>query len=444
MKSDFDRLMAERVLDGLIVTGPSHANPAMYYMINGAHVGEATTVIKKRDEAPVIFANSMERDEAAKSGLRVVDRSQYDPLKILNEEKGDRLRARARLTAMMLDELGVKGRVAVYGREEQGEAFALWHQLMALRNDIQIVGEYGDTVFNRAYYTKDADEVARIRAVGEKTMIVVGNTWDFLASHRAADGVLVKDDGTPLTVGDVKREIRGWIREQELEAPEDFIFAIGRDAGVPHSRGEDSSPIALGQTIVYDIFPREAGSGYYFDFTRTWCVGFAPPDVEKAFREVLEIFNITSDAMHPGTPCANYQKMTNDYFEARGHPTMRTNPQTTEGYVHSLGHGVGLNIHEGPSLSEYEGNTDILEPGVAITVEPGLYYPDKGFGVRIEDFLWLNPKTLTLETIGEFPKDLVIPLKKAGGRRSSLRSGAGEKKKGTGGKGRGTKKREKK
>jgi Xaa-Pro aminopeptidase len=75
-----------------------------------------------------------------------------------------------------------------------------------------------------------------------------------------------------------------------------------------------------------------------------------------------------------------------------------------------LGHGVGLMIHERPALSEYEGNTDTLEPGIAITVEPGLYYPDKGFGVRIEDFLWLNPATNTLETIGEFRKDLVIPL----------------------------------
>ena len=72
---------------------------------------------------------------------------------------------------------------------------------------------------------------------------------------------------------------------------------------------------------------------------------------------------------------------------------------------------MGLNVHESPRLSEFEGNTDLLEPGIAITVEPGLYYPDRGFGVRVEDFLWLNPETKTLETIGEFRKDLVIPLK---------------------------------
>ena len=411
MKSDLDRLMTERNLDALIVTGSARANPAMYYMVNGAKLGEVTVVIKKRGEAPVIIANSMERDEAAKSGLRVIDRNQFNGAKLLNEEKGNALRARARLMAAMLDELSITGRVAVYGREEQGAAFALWSELMAMRPDLQIVGEYNNSIFERAWYTKDADEVARIRAVGEKTMIVVGNTWDFLAGHRAQDGVLVKTDSSPLTVGDVKREIRRWSMDLNIEHPDDFIFAIGRDAGVPHSHGEDSDPIALGKTIVYDIFPAEAGGGYFFDFTRTWCVGYAPPEVEKAYHEVMEIFNIATDSMQAGASCAQYQKMTNDYFESRGHPTTRSNPKTTEGYVHSLGHGVGLNIHESPRLSEFEGNLDTLEPGVAITVEPGLYYPDRGFGVRVEDFLWLNPATKTLETIGEFKKDLVIPLK---------------------------------
>ena len=54
------------------------------------------------------------------------------------------------------------------------------------------------------------------------------------------------------------------------------------------------------------------------------------------------------------------------------------------------------------SLRDYEGNKDTLKPGVVITVEPGLYYPDKNFGVRIEDYLWVNPKTGVVETIGEF------------------------------------------
>jgi Xaa-Pro aminopeptidase len=368
-------------------------------------------LVKQRGEEAVVFASSMERDEAAKSGLRVIDQGHFSPSKMLSEEQGDQLRARVKLIGMLLDELQVKGRVAVYGREEQGAALALWQALSAHRPDIEIVGEFSNSIFDAAWYTKDPAEIDRIRAVGRTTMIVVENTWDLLARHRARDGVLIKDDGSPLTVGDVKRAIRRWLMEQHLEAPEDFIFAIGRDAGVPHSTGEESAPIALGQTIVYDIFPREAGGGYFFDFTRTWCVGFAPPEVEKAHAEVLEIFNIVTDAMQPNALCAQYQKLTNDYFEARRHPTLRSHPKTTEGYVHSLGHGVGLSVHELPRFAEYEGNTDALKPGVVVAIEPGLYYPDKGFGVRIEDNLWLNPATNALETIGEFRKDLVIPVR---------------------------------
>ena len=412
MKSDLDRLMAERNFDALVVTGPSHANPIMYYLVNGAHVGEVTTVIKKRDEPPVIFANSMERDEAAQSGLPVVDRSKYNFMQLVRDENGNRLRARARLLTRMLAELGVvQGRVAVYGREEQGTALAFWREVGQIQPEIQVIGEEGKSIFDLACATKDAGEIARIRELGNKTMAVVENTWNFLAGHRARGGVLVKADGAPLTIGDVKRMIRLWSAEQNIEHPEDFIFAAGRDAGVPHSRGSDVTPIGLGQTIVFDIFPAEAGGGYFFDFTRTWCVGFAPPEVEKVYDQVHEVFNIVGDSLQAGAPCSRYQTLVNDFFEQRGHPTLRSDPTTTSGYVHSLGHGVGLQIHESPSLSDQAGNTDTLQPGTVITVEPGLYYPDQGFGVRIEDYLWLNPQTNTFETIGDFRKDLVIPIK---------------------------------
>jgi Xaa-Pro aminopeptidase len=416
MKSELDSLMAERRMDALVVTGPSHANPAMQYLVNGAHVGEVTVAIKKLGQPPVIFANSMERDEAARSGLQIVDRAKYNLAQLIRDADGNRLRARARLILLMLAELGVtQGRVAVYGREEQGAALAFWKEVGQLCPDIEIVGEGGPSIFDAACATKDESEIARIRELGARTIAVVEKTWNFLASQRARDGLLVQADGAPLTIGDVKRRIRLWSMEQNIEHPEDFIFAVGREAGVPHSRGTDSAPIGLGQTIVFDIFPSEAGGGYFFDFTRTWCVGFAPPEVAEAHAQVQEIFNIVGDSLQPGAPAGRYQTLVNDYFEAHGHPTLRTQPATTSGYVHSLGHGVGLQIHESPSLSDQAGNTDALRPGTVITIEPGLYYPERGFGVRIEDYLWLDPKTNTFETIGDFRKDLVIPIQAAAG-----------------------------
>ena len=96
-------------------------------------------------------------------------------------------------------------------------------------------------------------------------------------------------------------------------------------------------------------------------------------------------------ALKPGELTRSYQALACQLLEARGHPTIGSNPTTTSGYVHSLAHGVGLHIHEAPSFSDTPGNETRLEPGMVITVEPGVYYPDKGYGVRIEDCVWLNP-----------------------------------------------------
>ncbi len=414
MKSDLDLLMNERGYAALLVAGPSAGNPPMYYLTHGAKVGEATIVVKKPGEAPVIFANSMEREEAGQSGLRVVDLNQYRLTDLLKEEKGDRLRATACLYAKILADLGVHGTVAAFGRRDQGMALALLTAINDLDVGIKVVGEFDKTIFDQATILKDTDEVKRIRAVGRKTVNVVAGTEDFLVSHRAQNGYLVKKDGARLTIGDVKGCIRRLLLEEGVVDAEDgTIFAIGRDAGIPHSRGTDRQPLALGQSIVYDIFPAEPGGGYFYDFTRTWCLGYAPPAVERAYQDVLDTFDAVMAALRPGALGSDYQKLTCDLLEARGHPTIRQNPETTSGYVHSLGHGVGLRIHEFPRLNDAQGNTDRLDPGVVFTVEPGVYYPERKFGVRLEDTVWLNPATQKFEVLAKYPKTLVLPVKGA-------------------------------
>jgi Xaa-Pro aminopeptidase len=416
MKSDLDRLMTDRQFDAILVTGGTHHNPPMYYLANGVSLGEGSILVKKRGADPILFVSGMERDEAAKSGLPVVDLSKYNYLEILKEEKGDRLRASARRMNLIFQDAGVTGTVAAMGQNDIGAAYRLLDAISELNPAVNMTGEFGQSIFSLATATKDETETKRIRAVGKKTMSIVAGTQEFLTSHRAKNGYLVKKDSSRLTVGDVKRRIREMHLEQNV-VDTDFIFAIGRDAGVPHSRGNDRDSIALGKTIVYDIFPQEAGGGYYYDFTRTWCVGYAPPEVEKVYEDVLGVFKQVMKALKPGELCNAYQKLAADYFEKRGHPTIQTNPQTTDGYVHSLGHGIGLFIHESPSLSDFTGNDAKLDPGVVVTVEPGLYYPEKGFGVRIEDSVWLNPKTLKFETLAKYPYDLVLPVKEVGRKR---------------------------
>jgi Xaa-Pro aminopeptidase len=239
----------------------------------------------------------------------------------------------------------------------------------------------------------------------------VGKVRDYLTSRDVnADEVLLKEDGTPLTVGDVHSKIRLWVAEHGAELPSGFIFAIGRDAGVPHSAGNPADLMKLGQTIVFDIYPAEAGGGYYYDFTRTWSLGYATPEAQEMYGQVREIFNTLNDNFDLNVPFRNYNIMTCEYYESKGHQTPLHTRAPVEGYVHSLGHGVGLNIHERPFSGFTASDDERLRPGVVVTSEPGLYYPEKGMGVRIEDTLWVRSDG-KMETLVEYPYDFVLPMK---------------------------------
>ncbi|MCB0120505.1 MAG: aminopeptidase P family protein, partial [Anaerolineales bacterium] len=236
-------------------------------------------------------------------------------------------------------------------------------------------------IFLRAMETKDENEVERIRKMGKVTTSVVGRVRDYLTSCDVRDDeVLLKEDGTPLTVGDVHSKIRLWVSEHGAELPSGFIFAIGRDAGVPHSSGNPTDLMRLGQTIVFDFYPAEAGGGYYYDFTRTWSLGYATPEAQALYDQVKEIYDTLSENFDLNVAFKDYQRMTCEFFESKGHQTPLNTKAPIEGYVHSLGHGVGLNIHERPFSGFTASDDQRLAPGVIITSEPGLYYPEKGMG----------------------------------------------------------------
>ena len=413
MKSDLDAIMQDKNLDALLVFGHAEHNPSMYYFVGGGHVSHAI-LIKKRGEEPVLFHGDMERDEAAKSGLKLTPFSKYDGEALHKQANGDSALATAMQLKLMFQDLGLeKGRVSVSGNYDVGSIFATLTHLQKLMPEIEILGETrNDSVFMRAMETKEEADVARIRKMGKITTEVVGLVRDYLTGCDVRDDeVLLKEDGTPLKVGDVHSKIRLWVAERGAELPEGFIFSIGRDAGVPHSTGNPADLMRLGQTIVFDIYPAEAGGGYFYDFTRTWSLGYATPEAQELYDQVKEIFDKLSENFDLNAPFRNYQQMTCEYFESKGHKSPLNTKAPTEGYVHSLGHGVGLNIHERPFSGLTAGDDHRLAPGVVVTSEPGLYYPEKGMGFRIEDTLWVRPDG-RIETLAHYPYDFVLPMKK--------------------------------
>lgn len=410
MKNELDALMQARGLDALLITGPGQHNPAMVYLTGGGHLTNAD-LIKKRGETAVLFHGPMERDEAARSGLVTRSYSTYPYQELLKAAYGNPLLATVLRYKNMLTDLGItEGKLALYGQTDLGRGYAMMRALEEWMPELTLVGYQEDDVLAAAMATKDQDELARIRRMGEITTEVVGRTAAYLAGHAVKNEVLMKPDGGALTVADVKARINLWLAELGAENPEGTIFAVGHDAGVPHSSGNSTDVLRLGQTIVYDIFPCEQGGGYYYDFTRTWSLGYATDEALKLHEQVLEVYNTLVGELRPGALFGEVQKRTCQLFEAQGHPTIGSDPTVEIGYVHSIGHGLGLRVHEKPWSGISANATDVLAAGSVFTIEPGLYYPEKGLGVRLENTLTVTPDG-KFEALADYPMDLVVPIK---------------------------------
>jgi Xaa-Pro aminopeptidase len=352
----------------------------------------------------------MEREEAAHTGLTTKSLDDYDIEKIMQEAGGNLGKARALRIRNVFKEFGVQGRVSLYGKGEVGSFFGIFRELDDLIPQIELVSEEpSSSVLSLARTTKDEEEIQRIRKMGETTINVVNDVAGYLTSHQAKDGILVDRQGDVLTIGEVKKRIHLWAAMRNAEMPEGPIFAMGRDGGIPHSTGTNDQPIEVGKPIVFDIFPCETSGGYFYDFTRTWCLGYAPDAVQAIYQDVFDVYEQVYRTITPGKLCKEFQILTCELFEERGHPTKLSNKRTQEGYVHGLAHGIGLAVHEAPFFENTDYNQTILQEGSVITVEPGLYYPDRGIGVRIEDTVWIRPDGV-LETLAEYPMDLVLKI----------------------------------
>ena len=410
MKQDLDALMQKHNVDYLWISGPAQHNSNMVYFTGDCHVTHAD-LFYIPGQTPILLHGMMEREEAAKTGYRLISYSNYPNQQFLSLANNDIAEASALRYKQILKDVGItKGKVMLYGMREFGPFFSLITRLQQLLPELAFVGDPLDLIMVEARATKSSEEIERIRQMGIITTSVVQKTRDLLTSHQVVDEKLIKSDGQPLTIGDVKARINLWLAEAGVENPEGTIFAIGRAGGIPHSSGTPSDPIKLGQAIVYDIFPCEAGGGYFYDFTRTWCLGYAPDEVLKAYEQVKQVYDTVVSELEVGVNPARYQARTCELYEAMGHETIRQNPKIEQGYIHNLGHGVGLDVHEKPFTGLENDPTNLLKVGSVMTIEPGLYYPEKGFGIRLEDTWYVKPDR-TFAKFVDFPMDLVIPMK---------------------------------
>ena len=407
MKSDLDRLMRERDLDAFVVTGGEEFNAIRFYLSNGAHITHGS-IFKSREQEPLLVCSRMELEEAQKSGLKARTDAELGYQEHLAAADGDNFGATVLFWRDIFLSMGLKGgRVGLYGTWQINKTIALQEALREGLPQYEFVAEGNRTLFEEAMLTKDQQEINRLKSVAERANAVMESAWDYIAGLDVKGEYLFDESGQQVTIGDIKSLVRRELMACGLEDT-NTIFAQGRDAGFPHSRGEPDMPLRIGQAIVFDLFPREQGGGYHHDMTRTWCIGYAPDEVQEAYDTVMEAFDISVESFGLNKPTHLMQEAVLDHYEGKGHATIRSDPRTMEGYIHTLGHGVGIDIHESPSISHTR-RDDVFQIGNVLTIEPGLYYPDRGYGVRVED-LFVIDESGALVSLTSFRKDLVIPL----------------------------------
>jgi Xaa-Pro aminopeptidase len=265
--------------------------------------------------------------------------------------------------------------------------------------DVDVVAD--QEAFDNRRRVKNAAELAGIRRAQLAAEAGMRACADVLARAERSNGRLWVDD-EPLTVELVKLHVEGAFLRHGSTA-DDFIVARGEQAAVGHDMG--SGPIAPGESIVVDLWPRDRESACFADMTRTFVVGEAADELREYHRLTREALDLAVAMLRPGVAGAEVYGAVCDHFEAAGHPTGRSKPEGTvlqDGFFHGLGHGVGLDVHERPSLGRF---TDDLVAGDVVTIEPGLYRKGYG-GVRLEDLLLITDAGC--ENLTDFPYDMEL------------------------------------
>ncbi len=406
MKRDIDDLLRERGLAAALVIRGETPNSTFRYLAGppAAHITSAVLVWRP-GRRPHLVHGAMERDNATATGFELSDYGAHGYRKMLDEE-GTRDRANVRLLAKVLGELGVRGPILVHGFAEIGRYYHILKRLQELAPDIVIAEDEDLGLFDRARASKDPDEVEAVRGVAKACGRAYGRIREIVQGGRL-QGKRLRDAEGWVTIGRLRRAVKRVFFEADLEEPHGNILAMGRDAGVPHNVGNDADVLEEGRPIVIDLYPAQSGGGYYFDVTRTICVGRASPELKELHALVREAVERTVEALAPETPARIYQEKVCDLFEARGHKTIRQDERLQEGYIHGLGHGIGLEVHERPHLGGPPRNGDRIALRSLFTVEPGLYYPSRDLGVRIEDVVYVRPDG-SFENLTQVPYELEI------------------------------------
>jgi len=254
-------------------------------------------------------------------------------------------------------------------------------------------------LFDNRRRSKNETELGGIRRAQKACETALDAARDLLRRAQP-NGAGLEVDGAPLTSERIKRVIEGVFADHDVEASE-MIVSHGPQTAVGHDMG--SGQIRPNEPVVFDLFPRDKQTGCYADMTRTYVVGEPSEEVKEWYGLVKDALDRSTAAVKPGANGRKLFELVCNIFQQAGYKTaLNKEPGEVleDGFIHSLGHGVGLEVHELPSMSRTGHD---LVPGDVITIEPGLYRSGYG-GLRLEDLVLVTKNGY--EVITDYPYDL--------------------------------------
>ena len=386
MRADLDGILAQKGADALLLYSESFKNPNMYYLTNFL-APDPFIYLKKVDCSPMIIVNPMEFPRAKKESTVKDVRSyaEYNYVQVIKAAENPKLGMMKLLALITERELGRESTICVPYNFPSIATDVLRKEGLNIKPMFNVV--------EKARETKEPEEVKEIEKVQRTVEKVASEVISIIADcDIGSNNVLIHEVNgkkVPLTAGALKTLMAHRFLDNWCSVEEELIVACGPPSADPHYNGKAEDKIKANNPIILDIYPRSIRKRYWADMTRTVVKGKAPDKVKRMFDAVLEAKNTCIDALHAGVLGSEMFNLCCDILEKAGYNTNRGGKQVESGFIHGLGHGVGLEIHEGPSMNETYG-FPINEHNV-VTVEPGLYDPKIG-GVRIEDLVVVTKK----------------------------------------------------
>ena len=359
MLSDIPRLMEERNIDSLVVLGNQlyPDDPFWRYVLGGEYL-DSGIFVWNRGQKPILVVSEEFSGSAAKRATRAtkaefIPSSNFaDIREEVRKEEKDELMKYVKYYAQVFRKLGVEGKVSIYGSIVASGDFYIWKKLESFMKrqspNFEFIPEaflYQGSIISHARMTKDKREVKLIKDIGKRANEVVTQVIDWLRNKKLMRGK-VYDKNLPVTIGNVKDKIRMECLKRKLEDSSfPTIFSMGKESAEFHNRGTDKVELRSGETIIFDFFPRDLSSRYFWDMTRTFVIGKISSEIKKIYEDVLQVQQEIIDFLRPGVPLTEIERKACKLFEQKGYLTYRSpenKPRFKEGYGHVIGHGIGL------------------------------------------------------------------------------------------------------